>query len=94
MVSQRAAGILFRKSKRGVRFDENCRRRQVETQINRTVVRVEDRKGRDVYFGVRRYTVSDVVRRKGFGNILRDGKKKEGEKVIPAAVEVGGDQFL
>ncbi len=95
MVSERAAGILFRESKRGVRFDENCGRRQIEASIDRTAIRVEDRKRRYIYFGVRRHTVSHVVRRKGLRIILRDGKEKESEKVITAAVEDGGgEQFL
>lgn len=42
MVPQRATGILFRESERGVMLNENCRRRQIEAQINRAVIRVED----------------------------------------------------
>ena len=99
MVPERATGILFRESKRGVGFDENCGRRQIEASINRTVIRAEDRKRRYVYFGVRRDTLSDVVRRKGLGIILRSGKEKEGKKVMTPGVEdqQGGsflDEFL
>ena len=95
MVPERATGVLFRESKRGVGSDENCGRRQIEASINRTVIRVEDRKRRYVYFGVRRDTLSDVVRRKGLGIILRSGKEKEGEKVMTPGVEdQQGSSFL